>query len=187
MLDLVEGWRLTGRPLVVAASRAGDPPDSVRLGLATPAKARIGIVLRADAILDFGPPPSLETARWAAPPEWQIPLETISEVASEHGAKVAVYGSLAWQVVSGESFVRPDSDIDLLIDCGMETAQAGFFARLATLTGLPKLDGEWLVCPGIAVSWQEYARASQDILVKGHEGPWLWSLSRLHALRSLET
>ncbi len=186
---LVEAWRLAGYPLVVGASRAGDPPGSVRLGLATPAKARIGLLVGREAVVDVAPPPGLDAARRAAPPAWRTVLDTIEHIAGEHRAAIAVYGSLAWQALSGVPFVRPDSDIDLLIDAGPPAAAAELFASLAALKVTPRLDGEWRVHPGVAVNWREYAGVSQgpldqDILVKGHGGPWLWPLSRLHDFQS---
>ena len=184
MADRVEIWRRAGHPLVVAASRPQDPPGSIRLGLATPAKERFGLLITAEAIDDIKPPPSLEDARHAAPKEWGLALDTVRHLAGAHGAAVAVYGSLAWQALSGEAFLRPGSDIDLLFDCERDAAPTELFTRLAALEGTPRLDGEWRIGAGAAVSWREYAAAPQEILIKGHGGPWLWPLSRLGDFRS---
>ncbi len=160
-------WAAAGRWFVVASSRAGDDPGTVRLGLATPDKRRIGFCLPLGWITDMRPPPTLEEVRDAAP-QWRGRLDDLAQV---NGVSLRVYGSLAWQALTGLPYLRAGSDLDLLVtDLG--DARAAIAAMLAGPNS-PRLDGEVLLSDGNAVALREYVSGREEMLVKGHGGPWL--------------
>jgi phosphoribosyl-dephospho-CoA transferase len=78
-----------------------------------------------------------------------------------------VYGSAAWQAVTGAVYLREDSDLDLLL-----TPTTGEQLRLAleilgSMAGArPRLDGEIALPDGRAVAWREAASESATLLVK---------------------
>ena len=112
--DEVEGWRWRGLPLVVARRQPADGEDDLRLGLALPDKRRLGVHVAASAAVAHADPPALTAALASAPEAWRPRLGAVVRLANELGAPARVFGSLAWQHLSGLRYLRPDSDVDLL-------------------------------------------------------------------------
>lgn len=163
---LIADWVAAGRPLVVARRQPDDAIDTLRLGLALPDKWRIGLHLHLDAISVAASPPLLRDA--AAPLAWRPALLTLTEMFMNAGLPARLYGSLAWQTLTGLDYVRPDrSDVDLLF----APPDAVALARLASLLQPladhhhPRLDGEIVLPGGLAVSWREWLGGG-SVLVK---------------------
>jgi phosphoribosyl-dephospho-CoA transferase len=83
-----------------------------------------------------------------------------------------VFGSLAWQALSGLPYLTPQSDIDLLWhpQSNAQLQQGiALLARWEQTSGL-RADGEVLFGAGSAVSWREWATSKsgngQRVLVK---------------------
>jgi phosphoribosyl-dephospho-CoA transferase len=172
---LLSDWRLRGRPLVVARAQPGDPADTVRLGLATPDKRRIAVHIGMEAVAFQAPPPPLSAATATAPEAWRPTLEKVAAITAAAGVGAAVFGSLAWEHLTGLSYVRPDSDVDLLFTARrlsqVETVLAGL-TDLDRAGAPPRLDGEILLpgtgdSAGGAVAWRELAARPAKLLVKG--------------------
>jgi phosphoribosyl-dephospho-CoA transferase len=88
-------------------------------------------------------------------------------------ARAGVFGSLAWEALSGENYRHAESDIDLIVD--VET-MAQFDAMLSALQQAAgqlscRLDGEIRFPDGNAVAWREVAANRESpaaaVLVKG--------------------
>ncbi|MBK7955319.1 MAG: malonate decarboxylase holo-[acyl-carrier-protein] synthase [Candidatus Accumulibacter sp.] len=89
------------------------------------------------------------------------------------GARRGVFGSLAWEVLSGENYRHAESDIDLIcdlrshrqIDDSLQALRVAF-ARMTC-----RLDGELRFPGGDAVAWRELAacrhRPVGQVLIKG--------------------
>jgi phosphoribosyl-dephospho-CoA transferase len=168
--DFLEAWRSRNLPFVVARSQKEDPPDSVRLGLSLPNRRRIGLHLRADAVLRAAPPPVLASAIPFAPPSWRGPMERLDAATTAIGSLARVYGSLAWRFYSGDAYIQSDSDVDLLFaPTGWPQAEA-LLDVLVQLPEPPSWDGEFLLPDGWAVAWRELARRPPTVLLKGHRG-----------------
>ena len=98
-----------------------------------------------------------------------------------------VYGSFGWQLLTGLSYVRPQSDIDLLM-----TVRSAYEADLLTTAlgecgiASPRLDGEICFPDGSATAWREWeqwrSKASSRILVKRHDRAVLEAGDDWHAL-----
>lgn len=167
----VERWSRTGRPFVVRRRQVDDPPDGVPLGLPLPpAKGRVRIALVVDsrAVVRTGAPPSLDDVVDAAPGRWRPALRQVAAEARDVGAVLRVYGSLAWQHLTGEAYVTDESDADLL-------ALARDHEELRRLCALlsrreadrhPRLDGEIVLPDGGAVAWRELVGGQRAVLVK---------------------
>ena len=120
------------------------------------------------AVIRTSAPLTLQTALVSAPPDWRPPLRDLVDAARHRGVTFHVYGSIAWQHLSGEPYVTPLSDVDLL----WATGDAALLADVLSLlnawqasTGL-RADGELLLPGGAAVAWKELLTRSDKVLVK---------------------
>lgn len=181
-----QDWIARGRPLVAARQTV----DSARcqLGLSLPTRLqrkRLSLSVDRNAIVAVRPPLAITDCLFRLPAGQAVVLARLAAQAADCSARIGVYGSLAWEVLSGESYRHAESDIDLI--CDIE--QVGQFAALlpalqqaaAALTC--RLDGELRFPGGQAAAWREIAgqlgQPSARILVKGeHEV----ALLPLHAL-----
>lgn len=170
-------WIAAGRPLVAARQPAGS--ERLRLGLSLPlAKQRKRLSIEVDrcAVAEIRRPISLGRCLSRLSAEQAAVLRRLEAGAAACGAALGVFGSLAWEALSGESYRHADSDIDLICDVA---TLAQFDAMLALLHEAAdelacRLDGEIRFPGGHAVAWQEIAAQRRQpaalVLVKGeHE------------------
>jgi phosphoribosyl-dephospho-CoA transferase len=165
----VESWRRRGLPLVVARRQPADSEDDLRLGLALPDKRRVGVHVAAPAAVAYAGPPALAAALASAPAAWRPLLGAVARAVDALGVPCRVFGSLAWQHLSGLPYVRPGSDVDLLFAPRRWPAVEDLLAALERLgdPGGPRLDGEIMLPDGGAVAWRELAARPSKLLVKG--------------------
>jgi len=102
-------------------------------------------------------------------------LSALAERIEASGARLGIYGSLAWETLSGEAYRHADSDIDLICDVA-DLAQYAMVLdalRQAVADFPGRLDGELRLPDGQAVAWQEIlmlGKASdKSVLVKGEQ------------------
>lgn len=168
-------WIAAGRPLVAARQPAG---GELLLGLSLPLalqRKRLSINVAPSAVAEVRPPIALDQCCPRLPVAQADVLRRLDAGASACGVRLGVFGSLAWESVSGESYRHAESDIDLICDI----ATLGQFDALLVLlqraaAELPcRLDGELRFPGGEAVAWQEIAKqrrdASAQVLVKGEQ------------------
>lgn len=170
--DEVEDWRRRGFPLVVARRQPADGGDDLRLGLALPDKRRIGVHVAAPAAVAHACPLALAAALASAPEAWRPLLDAVVRLGNALDVPTCVFGSLAWQHLSGLRYLRPGSDVDLLFAPRGWGAVEELLAALGGLDGFgsadgPRLDGEILLPDGGAVAWRELASRPSKLLVKG--------------------
>jgi phosphoribosyl-dephospho-CoA transferase len=172
----VTAWLAADRPLVVARQPCGEAlSDTISVGLALPpaqGKRRIALSVAAHDIVRYTPPLRLSDAIAHAPAKWQPALAELNAAATNIYIELRVFGSLAWQALSGLSYLTPQSDIDLLWHplSNMQLQQGiALLARWEQASGL-RADGEVLFGGSSAVSWREWATlrsgADQRVLVK---------------------
>jgi phosphoribosyl-dephospho-CoA transferase len=162
----IVAWAAGGGGFVVGSATADDAPDDLRLGLATPDKRRLGCRVGLAAVADVTPPLLLADATGAAPAAWRVTIARVLERTAAHGATVRVYGSLGWQARTGLAYLRPESDLDLLLACPDAPALTALGRALAAITDGPRLDGEAVLPDGGAVAWREWAGPAPTVLVK---------------------
>ena len=173
-------WLAADRPLVVARQPCGAAlPDSISVGLALPpaqGKRRIGLIVAMQDIVRHTPPLRLSDAIAHAPAGWQPALAELEAVAIQNDLELRVFGSLAWQALSGLNYMTPQSDIDLLWHplSHMQLQQGiALLARWEQDHGL-RADGEVLFGGSSAVSWREWSTLKsgddQRVLVKRESG-----------------
>lgn len=171
---LTAAWRAAGRPFVVARRLPDDPPDFMRLGLATPEKRRVGLLAPLSAVARTATAPLLaEAARSScAPPPWGSFLGGLAGRLADAGFAARVFGSLAWGCFTSLPYVRPDSDVDLLFEPDSWTEAVRLADLLSAETpppGAPRLDGEIILPGGWGAAWRELAARPKAVLLKGGE------------------
>lgn len=184
----VAAWLTANRPLVVARQPCDETPsDTIAVGLALPptqGKRRIALSVASHDIVRYTAPLLLADTLVHAPIDWQSALSELDAAVMGIGIELRVFGSLAWQALSGIQYVTPHSDIDLLWHPRSLVQLQQGIALLASwelASGL-RADGEVLFGGGSAVSWREWAtlkpgderrvlvkRASSAQLVKASE------------------
>ncbi|MBW5435055.1 malonate decarboxylase holo-[acyl-carrier-protein] synthase [Bradyrhizobium canariense] len=141
------------------------------LGLPLPpsaGKKRVSLVVDIDHVASVARPPSLRQARAYAPRNWWPTLDRLDGLALCHAVEVRVFGSLAWQSLTGLDYVTDRSDLDVLFEFHRETDIDRFVADVAAIeTDAPmRLDGELMGADGAAVNWREFHSGTSELLVK---------------------
>lgn len=165
--DALARWRDADWPLVVRRRSPDEPaPDGLQepvpVGLALPPHPQTGVkpriaamVARVDIRRHAAPTP-LSEALSAAPPQWRAGLLALHMESMASPLPLRVFGSLAWQAITGMPFLRPTSDIDLLLAPRTRRELAlGVDLLERHGAGLP-LDGEIVFPSGAAVAWKEW-------------------------------
>ena len=188
-----------GAPLVVGRQTlplpgvgAGDGAATLAAGMPLPpaaGKHRLPFRIEPAAIARASPPWALAAVIPALAARWRGPLQSLHDGAAEAGIAFRVFGSAAWEALTGEAYMTPQSDIDLLwrprggaqLDAGLALLHAWERA-----TGL-RADGEILFGADDAVAWREWDPAagrppSPRVLVKTTAGPYLCRRERLLAV-----
>lgn len=188
--DAIANWGRAGWPAVVTRAHADLGPGRVALGIALPplpadgSKPRIALSCGAEDIDRTGPALALADAIDAAPSGWRKALTALDEEAADAGLALRVYGSLAFQALTGQAYVTARSDIDLLLHPATALGYRHALALLARHARMLPLDGEIVFGGGRAVAWKELAGAQHGqvrVLSKSLQGIALVTLDSLLA------
>jgi malonate decarboxylase holo-[acyl-carrier-protein] synthase len=168
---IIADWVRAGRPLIVRRPSCSDPARMIPLGLPLPPshdKRRIAVAIDASEIIEHRPPPLLAAAAAAAPPAWQETIDRLLRLCPE----TRTFGSLAWQHLTGLSYLTDHSDLDLLWPLrAIERASTlpSDIAEIARQAPM-RLDGE-IICAAGGVQWRELTGDdAREVLVKGLDG-----------------
>lgn len=182
-------WFRAGHPAVVARQDGSEPADRLRLGVPLPpseAKQRLSLSVAAAPLRRQAPPPLLDAVIDHAPARSHAALQALSDGAHAGAALPRVFGSFAWQALTGLAYVHDGSDLDLLwpVSC---PAQADAVVALVQAWerrhGL-RADGELLLPGECAANWREYAGDARQVLIKSHAGCTLLPRAALFTARS---
>jgi phosphoribosyl-dephospho-CoA transferase len=170
VLDALEDWFGRGLPAVVCR-RDPASPGALALGVALPPGGpvpRAALLVDRAAAVRTAPPLALTDVVPSAPVGWCEKLGALDADASAAGLALRVYGSLAWQHLSGARYLTSTSDVDLLVSPANAAELRRTLALLAGATagGGPRLDGEILLPSGRGVSWRELAVRPPRVLVR---------------------
>ena len=159
----LDAWRDAGWPAVVRRAEVDLAPGEVAIGFALPpgggGKVRVGCrVERADIGRRTRALP-LVGALDAAPAAWRAALASLEREAADAGLGLAVYGSVALAALTGQHYLTPSSDIDLLLRPLNHAQLMAGLALLTTHAALLPLDGEIVFPDGRAVAWKELRAA----------------------------
>jgi phosphoribosyl-dephospho-CoA transferase len=165
-------WQQHDWPVVVRRTDVDTAPGQLDLGLPLPPdavtgnKLRIALRVSREHIDRSAPPLALAAASHAAGP-WRGQLDHLRQDAGD--CDLRVFGSLAMQALTGLPYVRPTSDIDLLLRPASQRELAITLALLESYAETLPLDGEIIFPGGRAVAWKEWLQARGNgakVLVK---------------------
>jgi len=167
-------WPEEGWPVIRRRAMPGEFAG-VPLGLPLPpsaGKRRLSFLLQWHDISAIARPPSLSSAIGSAPRAWRPTLERLDKLALHYSADARVFGSLAWQALTGLDYLSDRSDLDLLLDVNRDIDLDGLAAAIAEIeANAPmRLDGELMREDGAAVNWREFHAGVGDVLVKSIDG-----------------
>lgn len=173
-LAAIDAWFSSGRPAVV---RRDDDAGSygLSLGVALPLThtvRKLPLQVDAGVVRRTTPPLELVTVIASAPSSWRSELASLAAGANAIGVDLRVYGSLVWQHVSGEPYVTPASDVDLLwrvADQARLEEMLEYLVQWQSTSGLTA-DGELLLDDDTAVAWKELLRRPRQLLIKRSSG-----------------
>jgi phosphoribosyl-dephospho-CoA transferase len=171
---LVAEWADRRLPFVVRR-RMPQETSGVALGLPLPpalGRGRIDLLVRAADVVGSTSPPELTATMGAAPPEWRPTLARIARLAQRHCVRARVFGSLAWSAITGLEYLRPASDVDLLLPFRTGSDALSIAAGIDAIEqGAPmRLDGEMVREDGTAVNWRELRTGHAEVLAKTRAG-----------------
>lgn len=171
VVDALEAWSKAGWPTVVRRRDKDAAEHVLCIGIALPPKAghkiRIAAHTAIDHITHHQSAVKLDMLIPYAPHLWQTGLRRFALDAQQLGCVFYVYGSLALQCITRQTYLSATSDIDLLFRPQTRSQlDAGLVILKRHAQSLP-LDGE-IVFPGeLAVAWKEWrqcmSRGASDI------------------------
>ena len=169
--DCLQHWADHGLPLVLARQDLAqqDPLDRwgsrcrmdlLALGLPAPShwyRQRLSLQLSLSAVQYFDELPSAAEVAPLLPATQRAAWLGLCRDLRRLGLLPQVFGSFGWQQLTGLSYLRPGSDIDLLLPVD-SPAQADAAAAVLVASGIeqPRLDGELVFADGSAVAWREW-------------------------------
>ena len=172
----LEHWAAQGLPLVVGRQPSGSDPRSIDVGLPAPlrwGRQRLRLRVRPDEIAGVDRFPALDrVAELPLPRDVRSAVHALGTALAACRTTARVYGGYGWQLLTGLDYLRPQSDLDLLLEADSPAAADALAAELARFAfEAPRLDGEIVFADGRAVAWREWrewrAGRSARILVKG--------------------
>ncbi|MBB3148125.1 phosphoribosyl-dephospho-CoA transferase [Phyllobacterium trifolii] len=161
---LVEDWAERGLPVIVRRGAAGDDESALAVGLPLPpelGKLRLGFFIPQGHVAASVAALSVAEAARSAPANLRVQLEAAAALGRRLGLWPAVFGALLWQHLTGLTYLRPGSDIDLIWPVSRREALDELLDGLATLdaTGPARLDGEIVLSTGEGANWRELSSA----------------------------
>ena len=167
----MRAWLDAQLPAVVARRQGDEPDHYLRLGVALPpseGKERLCLAAPLSSIDYHRGPLSLREVIESCPGDWKDALLRLIASTRAIALEPGVYGSFAWQALTGERYLAPSADIDLLWrprDAAQVDALIAAIVRWEHVS-CRRADGEVLLANGDAVCWRELASGSSRILVK---------------------
>jgi len=174
----LRAWAQARLPFVVARRDPATDGAQLRLGVPLPLaeqRQRLSVRVPADAIQRSAPPPQLGVVAAQIPAPWRDTLQALGTDIAGLAAAPRVFGSFAWQAVTGLPYLHAGSDLDLLWEIDAVQRADRLVARLQRFEQQHalRIDGELRFSGGRAVNWREYASGAAQLLVKSDDHCWL--------------
>jgi phosphoribosyl-dephospho-CoA transferase len=164
-------WLRRGWPVIVrrylTAEDAGLIPAAISLP-GDPVNLGVTLQLRPEHVLERVDPVLLQRATEHAPQAWLGSLQALQEIGERLDSPPMLFGSLLWQTITGLSFIRQHSDLDLIWRIAGQAQAVRLAQAIAGCDAVSpmRIDGEFVLPDGCAVNWREFHRCGQEILVK---------------------
>jgi phosphoribosyl-dephospho-CoA transferase len=167
---LLDHWADRGWPLIVRRPLLGED-RVVPLGLPLPpsaGKRRIAVQMPVEGIVASACLPALADCLKTAPPAWQPCLWQLIALAKKYGVHGRVFGSLAWQRLTGLAYLSRGSDLDIAWTLPRRDWLHKFLADLAGIESHApvRLDGELIRRDGAGVNWRELHAGASELALK---------------------
>jgi len=164
-LVALDRWRDGGWPAVVRRAEAGMLPGEVAIGFPLPPRPEDGGKLKVGCAVEMSDigrrtrALPLVGALDAVPAQWREGLEALERQAADAGVSLSVYGSVALAALTGQYYLTPLSDIDVLLQPQTRRQLMIGLDLLSWHAGILPLDGEVVFPDGRAVAWKELRAA----------------------------
>ena len=147
----------------------------VSLGLPLPpsaGKQRIALQVRRADIASVAPLPSLLDVIRVTPQAWRSSLRQLAQLERLYHVRCGVFGSVAWQRLTGLDYLGPDSDLDVVWSLPHRTQMTEFLTRLAEIDSHApmRIDGELIREDGAGVNWRELHSGASELALKSWTG-----------------
>jgi phosphoribosyl-dephospho-CoA transferase len=167
---LLRDWASHGWPLIVRRPIPGEAAG-LPLGLPLPpaaGKRRIAVLLQPTDVLSVASLPTPYDVMHTAPPAWQPCLRELDTLAETYDVQAGVFGSLAWQWLTGLEYLSASSDMDIVWSLPRRAWMDAFLADLAAVESRApmRLDGELVRTDGAGVNWRELRDGHTDVALK---------------------
>lgn len=165
----ITAWAAAGRPLIVTRQDPLIPAGQIDLALVLPgndkAKSRLKCRIQQQDIVSIQAPILLKTVAQRLDDSH---LQAVDKACSDAHLTPRVYGSYAWQALTGLDYISPASDLDLLFTVNSATELMQLKAHLPhILSAAPlRLDGELLFAGTHAVAIEEFLSDAASVLCK---------------------
>jgi phosphoribosyl-dephospho-CoA transferase len=167
---LLRDWANNHWPLIVRRPMPGEEAG-LALGLPLPpsaGKRRIALQCQPGDIASVMPLPGLAEVFGTPPESWLPSLRELLLLAAKYEVTTGVFGSLAWQWLTGLTYLSPGSDIDLAWDLPRHDRVDRFLDELADLDARApmRLDGELVRADGAGINWRELHAGDAELALK---------------------
>lgn len=165
-------WRDRDLPLIVGQQNVDMDEGMVLLGLPLPpaeGKRRLSLIVEADHIKKIERPPLLLDTTGCAPKDWHATIEKLLGCTPSF----RVFGSLAWQYLTGFQYLSATSDLDLCFDInGLEHELPQLLNALNEVgKDAPMVIDCELISTAGGVQWRELEqKPARQLLVKTLKG-----------------
>ncbi len=168
---VIAKWIGAGRPAIVRRPGLAFGGEGVHCGIPLPpehGKKRIAFIVPVNFIKRLEELPSLEKCLGHLPPPQQLQVAGFLNSCRENNFYPEVFGSLAWQYLTGLNYLHKDFDIDLRfrINNSMELEQLAAVLRRFPQPCGKLCDIELELWNGMAFSWREFIYDSPQIMIK---------------------
>ena len=168
----VDLWFTRDWPFVVRRNDHGAISTSAEIAIGLPlppscGKTRLAFHVPGTSVARFAPPLALGVVARAIPHAWQRPLVALDETTRKAGISLSVFGSAAWQAITGLAYLHADSDLDVLFrpaNVDEIDVAAALFERWEH-SAHRRIDGEILFPGDVAVAWREWVYAERGACV----------------------
>lgn len=168
--EALSEWARKDWPVIVRRARP-DEPTGIPLGAPLPpakGKRRLAFTASPSEVDDTPTLPSLRDVSVTAPAAWLPSLRALEDLADRYAINARVYGSLAWQHLTGETYLSSTSDLDIAWPFPARQHLASFLDDLASVEAFSpmRIDGELLRADGAGVQWRELWLGHKEVAVK---------------------
>ena len=162
-LGILRHWALMALPLVVCRQRVENFPPTISLGLPAPSvwdRRKLALEVKPVEVDRVGRFPSFEQLeqfeQLGSCEAFTVAIHEIRSNAPGFEGSIQVYGSFGWETLTGMSYVRLSSDLDLRVEVPDHEMAAAVSRALNALQLPMRVDGELAFPDGSAIAWREY-------------------------------